>query len=193
MSSRDFILGKIKENQPTGNELPVDFEEATVYDDNVSAFKETLASIGGKAIEVDSYADIVSVLKEAFPNAKNIISNDPTLADYAKLDWMNLNPADLKDTDLCILKGQLGVAENAAIWLNETNMGQRAAPFINEYLSLIIEKENIVSNMHQAYETIGQQEYGFGAFIAGPSKTADIEQSLVLGAHGARGLHVFII
>jgi L-lactate dehydrogenase complex protein LldG len=47
--------------------------------------------------------------------------------------------------------------------------------------------------MHQAYERIGNQEYGFGTFIAGPSKTADIEQSLVLGAHGARGLTVFLM
>ena len=35
--------------------------------------------------------------------------------------------------------------------------------------------------------------YGFATFIAGPSKTADIEQSLVLGAHGPRSLIVFLI
>jgi L-lactate dehydrogenase complex protein LldG len=40
---------------------------------------------------------------------------------------------------------------------------------------------------------MGSAEYGFGVFLAGPSKTADIEQSLVLGAHGARGLVVFLV
>lgn len=47
--------------------------------------------------------------------------------------------------------------------------------------------------MHQAYDCIGNQEYGFGTFISGPSKTADIEESLVIGTHGARGLMVFIM
>ncbi len=47
--------------------------------------------------------------------------------------------------------------------------------------------------MQQAYERIGDLDYGFGTFITGPSKTADIEQSLVLGAHGARGLTVFLM
>lgn len=67
------------------------------------------------------------------------------------------------------------------------------APFIAQYLAIIVNKKDIIPTMHQAYERIGNQEYGFGTFIAGPSKTADIEQSLVLGAHGARGLIVFLL
>jgi L-lactate dehydrogenase complex protein LldG len=47
--------------------------------------------------------------------------------------------------------------------------------------------------MHEAYSKIGEQQYGFGVFIAGPSKTADIEQSLVLGAHGPRSMTVFLL
>jgi L-lactate dehydrogenase complex protein LldG len=47
--------------------------------------------------------------------------------------------------------------------------------------------------MHQAYERLQGREYNFGVFIAGPSKTADIEQSLVLGAHGARTMTVFLV
>jgi L-lactate dehydrogenase complex protein LldG len=77
--------------------------------------------------------------------------------------------------------------------LEDQEMGLRALPFITEHLVIVLDAANLVANMHQAYERIGLQESGFGLFIAGPSKTADIEQSLVIGAHGAKSLRVVVI
>jgi L-lactate dehydrogenase complex protein LldG len=99
----------------------------------------------------------------------------------------------LKDTDLAILEGGIGVAENGAIWVTEEMMKNRLLPFICEHLILLIRAKNIVSTMHHAYEQIDTGETGFGVFIAGPSKTADIEQSLVIGAHGPVSLEVIIM
>ena len=74
-------------------------------------------------------------------------------------------------------------------------MIERALPFIAQNLALVIRKKDVVVNMHAAYERIGGMnlEYGFATFIAGPSKTADIEQSLVLGAHGPKSMTVFLV
>ena len=102
-------------------------------------------------------------------------------------------PVDLKDVDLAIIKGELGVAENGAIWVSEDRLPRRVLPFITQHLVIVLEKDKLVENMHQAYAQIDVSSIGYGVFIAGPSKTADIEQSLVKGAQGARSLLVVLV
>jgi L-lactate dehydrogenase complex protein LldG len=58
---------------------------------------------------------------------------------------------------------------------------------------VVLNKKDLLSNMHQAYDRIADAGYDFAAFIAGPSKTADIEQSLVLGAHGPKSMIIFLL
>jgi L-lactate dehydrogenase complex protein LldG len=71
-------------------------------------------------------------------------------------------------------------------------MKEKAICFISENLVILISRKNIVNNMHEAYDHIQFNDYGFGTFISGPSKTADIEQSLVYGAQAARGVTIFL-
>ena len=71
-------------------------------------------------------------------------------------------------------------------------MKEKAVCFISEYLVILLSRKSIVSNMHQAYERIQFTGYGYGSFISGPSKTADIAQALVMGAQAARGVTVIL-
>ena len=91
------------------------------------------------------------------------------------------------------LPGELGVAENGAVWIDASEYLHRSVLFLPEHLGLVLPAANLVDHLHDAYTRIGFDGSGFGCFLAGPSKTADIEQSLVIGAHGARSLTVFLV
>lgn len=194
MSSKDLILEKIKQNQPSSiSELPnLTFLGLDTFD-ILEKYKTTLRSIGGDFVEVKNYNAIIDFVEQNYVVEKLIITTIPELAEIAKLDWLNDDPHTLEDVELTLVKAHFGVAENSALWVTDVILGQRVSVFIPQYLAIVVNKKDIVATMHQAYDRIGNEEYGFGTFIAGPSKTADIEQSLVLGAHGARGLTVFIM
>lgn len=194
MSSKANILEKIKQNQPLSvSELPnlsfLGLENFEILD----KYKAVLQSIGGDFVEVRDYDVVIDFVKKNYNTEKRIITTLPELSEIAATDWKNDHPHSLKDVELTIVKAHFGVAENGALWVTDDLLGQRVAVFIPQFLAIVVHKNDIVTTMHQAYNRIGNQEYNFGTFIAGPSKTADIEQSLVLGAHGARGLIVFLM
>ncbi len=195
MSSRDKILATVKGNQPEQRALP----ELPVGDagagDLSGAFISMLESIGGSAYLVSGYERIATILREQYPRVGRIISGCPELSVIAETGERYADPHVLEDVGLAVLPAHFGVAENGACWITEDLMIERALPFIAQHLALVIHCKDIVADMHGAYEWIEKYEgtYGFSTFIAGPSKTADIEQSLVLGAHGPRSMIVFLI
>ncbi len=194
MSSKVEILEKIKQSQPTERvKLPnLDYLEKEDTD-IVEKYKMSLKSIGGYCIEVANYQCIIDYVKIKYFDEKRIITTIKELSKIASTDWVNDDPHTLANVDLTLVKAHFGVAENGAVWITDAILGQRIAVFIPQNLAIVVHKKDIVSTMHQGYDRIGNQDYGFGTFVAGPSKTADIEQSLVLGAHGARSLIVFLM
>lgn len=194
MSSREEILQSIRRATMVKHEKPdltVLEEHAIIYPDVVAQFCDMMKQVGGEAILLKEEEDVNEVIKKKFPDAQRIASNLPGIT-CATLNPDDMaNPAELDGTDLAIVDGRLGVAENAAIWI-EQDVKQRAVYFISEKLVILLNKKDLVNNMHEAYTKIDTGKYGFGVFISGPSKTADIEQALVMGAHGAQDVLVLI-
>ena len=193
--TRETILNEIKQNKPSGEfPVPENIFFAPNFDDNVLKFADTLKSIGGSVVELENYETIKKNITNSGINAGIVVSTIREI-NIGNLDLEKISdPHDLALVDLAILRGEFGVAENGAIWLSETHIGvHRVLPFITQHLIIILDKKNIVSNMHEAYQRLNIKEIGFGVFLAGPSKTADIEQSLVIGAHGARSLRVYLV
>ncbi len=189
--SREKILAAIKENVPVKtalSEFPL-FNENT--GDLMAVFEQKVRAAAGRMIILKEGEELADLLKVTFPNESKIISATEKYS--GNVSWNDYSdPSALRDIDLAIIEGEFGVAENGAVWVRESKMGQRVLPFIPQHLVVLLAPSNLVSNMTEAYQKVEIDQDGFGVFIAGPSKTADIEQSLVIGAQGARSFTVII-
>lgn len=181
MSSRSEILGKIKNLKLEQKPLP-ETPDFAVPPNLEESFVRSILSNKGEILTMQELQE--KILSGAFPKVYAKISEFESLSNQQ----LPSDPHELSDLDLAIIRGQFGVAENGAIWLEDADLGLRAVPFIAEHFAILLDRNQLVGNMHQAYEKVGMAKSGFGLFIAGPSKTADIEQSLVIGAHGAKSL-----
>ena len=193
MTSREKILATVLQNQPQLTLLPDISIFKVQNQDIVQKYMDTFIGIGGKIFSVESIDTVKILIPENFDITKRIVTTLPELTDAAELVSPTVDPHSFQDVELAIIKAHFSVAENGAVWLTEQVMGHRILPYICQHLAVIISAENIVSTMHDAYTRIGEDEYGFGTFIGGPSKTADIEQALVMGAHGPITMTVFLI
>ena len=194
MTTRNQMLTAIRANQPELLPLPDTFRFAVNYPDLLAQFTAVLTGIGGQVIEVTDYEGIMAHVRSYYGATDAWATTLPELNALADTDLTTItDPHDLAGLNLAIISGDLGVAENGAIWVDERHLPHRALPMITQYLAIVIRQSTLVPTMHDAYDQITVNQTGFGTFIAGPSKTADIEQSLVIGAHGARGLTVYVL
>ncbi|HEY1009660.1 MAG TPA: LUD domain-containing protein [Daejeonella sp.] len=193
MNSREAILAAVKKNQPALSPLPDISMFKVVEADIASRYTEVFTGIGGQVIAVSELEHIKPLLSEHFDISRRTVTALPELSDVAELINTEVDPHSFDDVELAIIRARLAVAENGAVWLTESVMGQRIIPYICQHLAVVVTEDSLVSTMHDAYEKIASGDYGFGGFIGGPSKTADIEQALVLGAHGPLSMTIFLI
>lgn len=193
MTTREKILQAVLKNQPASTVLPDLSGFKGDCNGVVQKYIDVFKMIGGDALLIDDVAMIQSIVAEKFDSSKRIVTTLPELSDTFELVSTSVDPHSYNDVELAIIKAHFCVAENGAVWLTDELMGQRIIPYICQHLAVIVTAGNILPTLHEAYEIIGTGNYGFGGFIGGPSKTADIEQALVLGAHGPLSMTVFIL
>lgn len=193
MSSRESILAVVLQSQPPLSPLP-DISVFRVEEPDVTAkYTEVQTEIGGRVFAAGNMERVEELIRDNFDTSKRIVSTLPELSNIAEIISAEADPHSFQDTELAVIRSRIAVSENGAVWVTEDVMGQRIIPYISQHLAVIVREQDIVSTMHDAYARIGSEDYGFGGFIGGPSKTADIEQALVLGAHGPLSLTVFLI
>lgn len=183
MSSKNDILSAIRRHTGKRYDMPELTLDAITYEDKILQFYRLSESCWGQVVLMQPGDDINDIIRHHFPDAIRIASN------LSSITCATFNPDDLDDPrDVgqyrpCHRGRPFGVAENGAVWITR-QVKHKALYFISNSLVMLIDRNSIVNNMHEAYKRTENMTYDFGAFISGPSKTADIEQALVLGAHG---------
>lgn len=195
MSSRDAILQAVRRHLPESSLLPSLDGPWITYLNPTAQFAAVQEMIGGSCVSVPDMAALRAQL-ETLPQ---FVHARRTLSTISELPSMGVSleavddPHDLEDVDFAILRGEFAIAENAAVWVTDAGLKHRVAYFLCQHLALVVPADQVLNNLAEAYRRIRFDGPGFGAFIAGPSKTADIEQSLVIGAHGPKSLTVYLL
>ncbi len=193
MSSKESILNSIRHNNKVQEVALPNIENFGItFENKMEQFTKVIQTVGGKALQCHKN-ELNQVIEELYPEAVFISSNveECTLSTVHENELKT--PHELENLDLAIVKAEFAVAENGAVWMKNPSNKHRALYFIANNIVIIVSKDDIVNNMHEAYERIEFEKAGYGVFISGPSKTADIEQSLVIGAHGPKSGYVIFV
>jgi L-lactate dehydrogenase complex protein LldG len=204
-NTRENVLSALRRNVREQYDMPdLDKLQPITFADPVAEFiTKTTTTAGAKLLEMQPGEDIINKVREAYPDATSVASNLPGLiaANAPALSMHFVNPdtatvEELERIDVGVIEGKIGVAENACIWVPQ-QMKEKAVCFASQRLVIVLRRSDIVHNMHEAYDRIAAsadyfQQYKFGTFISGPSKTADIESALVYGAQAARAVTVVL-
>jgi L-lactate dehydrogenase complex protein LldG len=192
VAGRDEILARLRAARPPPVTLPDLGGFGIRYPDPRERFAQSVAEVGGACVQVRGPLEDELMRISEYASAMRVVSLVPGLR-RANVDLATVtDPHGLHDVDFCVLPGEFGVAENGAVWVTNHGLANRAVAFLTQHLALVVSEKKIFNNLHEAYERLSLPVPGFGIFISGPSKTADIEQALVIGAHGARSCTVLL-
>lgn len=177
--------------KPPASALP----EAAAYVqeevDLVQHFSATVRSIGADCVVVKGWEALLQVYLQY--QGLPVLNGVGEIGERTIMSAAKREASALESLHAVLLRGRVGVAENGAIWIPDSETGNRLLPFICEQLLIAISAAELVPTLREAYARIDMKAEGYGVFIAGPSKSADIEQSLVIGAHGPLSLRVFVV
>ena len=173
--------------------------------DRITLFQTMAEAVSATVARVPSYDDIpreiASYLRETNLPQRLRHGDDPRLAD---LDWSSQRTMEVtrgiaeNATEVGLSHAFGGVAESGTLVLTSGQDNPTTLNFLPENHIVVLQGDHVAGDYETVLERI-RERYGNGEMprtvnmITGPSRSGDIEQKLLLGAHGPRRLHIIIV
>jgi L-lactate dehydrogenase complex protein LldG len=175
--------------------------QPTWEEDDVSRFINKLENVAGTIDHITAEDDVVPAISAYLQQheiALNLVTASSKLLD--KLTWpdeFTVEQRKAMGTDVSVLtEAYAGVAETGSLVLLSGPNSPTSLNFLPDNYLCILRREHLVRHIEDVWQRLRQEYTGLPRainFITGPSRTADVEQTIQLGAHGPRRLHVIFI
>lgn len=200
--SRSEILSKIKDITSKKNSVKVEVEKASLHILNDGDVVENcLKNLQANKTDViackeDELKDKCKEILEKLGTKKLLhSSNLPFDVDFEGLETLSYKKSvneiheELFNSDTSIIKAKLAVS-NLGIFCVSSDEQPRLMSLLPQNCIILLKKEDIVASMNDAFSVIKKDKNPTNIiFIAGPSRTADIELIVVLGVHGPQKVY----
>jgi L-lactate dehydrogenase complex protein LldG len=182
--ARTEIFRRLEAARPPAIARPAEWSAPPMPIDEMATLRDRLSDAGG-SLQIAQREDWTERIVWPVPvSGIAHVYSSVTGVSNKGVGISALTDHDLECLDLCVLSADFAVVENGAVWHRPESPRERAAALLATHLMIVVDAGELVPTLHHAYSRIGSEAASFGWFLCGPSKTADIEQALVLGAHG---------
>jgi len=206
ISSKELMLKKIRKALLEKRDSPYpNLEESQLYKPNTEEleilFAEQLTAVAGNFIFCENGIDFIEnilTLADRF-NWRKIYCWEPelqSLLSHYEFPFYQTDK-DFEQAEVGITLCEALIARNGSVMVsNQHAAGRRLSIFPHQHI-VIARTGQLVLDLKDAFQML-KNKYGthipsMVSTITGPSRTADIEKTLVLGAHGPKELFVFLI
>lgn len=172
--------------------------------ERVERFRATLERVGGRVERAASLAgalERVQALAAARGVHRVALSDAPGLAPLARWSGVELSGPDsprgeLLAAELGVSSAQWGIAETGTVVLESARERHRLVSLLPPVHVALLPAARLLGTLGEALSALrtstGAPASRTITFVTGPSRTADIELTLVVGVHGPRELHVLL-
>lgn len=200
--ARREILEKLRKAKVSVPERP-DFDEPVFHELKVppiDSFKNSLEEVNGNVHIFNSDDELLCELKtylNSYDSSK-ICCNEPDIRKMLQTGDIKLPDCNEipENMEVGITGCEFLVAQTGSALVSSAQKGGRQLFIYPPVHIIIASKKQMVNTLDEAYQTV-TEKYSNNLpsqllLITGPSRTADIEKTLTLGAHGPKELHIYL-